>query len=66
MLLNFSLLYFMIIYVYMCHVHLGACQGQKMELEPWELELQVLVSCLIWVLGTEFSFYGRTASTVNR
>ena len=56
----------MIIYVYMCHVHLGACQGQKMELEPWELELQVLVSCLIWVLGTEFSFYGRTASTVNR
>lgn len=27
--------------------------GQKNVLDPWELKLQVTVSCPMWLLGTE-------------
>lgn len=45
----------------------GACRGQKRALDPLELELQVTVGCLMWVLGTElcFFFFARAASALN-
>lgn len=33
--------------------------------ESLVLELQVVVSCLLWVLGTQLRFPGRTAWTLN-
>lgn len=36
----------------MCaHMHVSALGRQKRVLNPWDLELQVVVSCLFWVLG---------------
>jgi hypothetical protein len=29
------------------------CRGQKRALDPLELELQMVVSCLVWMLGTK-------------
>lgn len=29
-----------------------ACEGQKRALHPLELEVQVVVVCLVWVPGT--------------
>lgn len=33
--------------------------------DPLELELEVVATCLVWVLGTEFGSSGRTAGTLN-
>lgn len=44
-------------YVYM---HVVACKSQERGSDPLELELQEPVSCLIWMLGTEFISSGRT------
>jgi len=33
----------------------GDCGSQKTRLDPLELELQIVVSCLMLVLGTELS-----------
>lgn len=39
----------------MCRSHIcGACGGQRKLLDPLEMELQEIVSCLMWVLGTKF------------
>lgn len=42
----------------------GAQGGQKRELEPLELGLQVIVSHLMWVLATQLGSFARTACTV--
>lgn len=42
--------------VFMCasvHMTAGACEGQTGPLAPLQLELQPVVTCLRWVLGTE-------------
>lgn len=43
------------------HVGAGACGGQRTQ-SPLELELQVLVSCAMWVLGEEL---GSITKAVN-
>lgn len=39
--------------VYMCTCVFSICGSQKRALDPFELELQAIVSCLMWLLGTE-------------
>jgi hypothetical protein len=42
--------------VYLCgyaHTNEGACGSQERASEPPELQWQVIVSCLMWVLGTK-------------
>lgn len=41
------------------------CGGQKRALDPMEQELQVVVRCLIWVLGTAFGSSERAASILK-
>lgn len=47
-----------------CHVQVsaGTLRGQKRVLGPLKLEPQTLVSCTLWVLGTEFRSCGEAAS----
>jgi hypothetical protein len=42
----------------------GACRGQRYWISL-ELELQGLVSCLMWVLGTEFRCLTRAKHALN-
>lgn len=42
----------------------GTFSDQKKVLDPLELELQVIVSCLTWALGTKLGPSGRTASAL--
>ena len=39
--------------------------GQKSVLDPLELEFQVVMSCPMWMLGTELGFSGRAPATLN-
>lgn len=39
-------------WVYVHHVHDRAQGGWKKTLDPWELEFQVIVNTLRWVLAT--------------
>lgn len=42
-------------------MYLDAFRGQKMAVsDSPELELQVIVSCLAWMLGSKFGVSGRT------
>ena len=41
------------------------CAGQKRVLDPLELELQEVVSCLTWVLGAELRSSARVAHILN-
>lgn len=43
----------------------GACRGQIRVVDSLELELQEVMSCMLWVLGTEFWSSGRTVSSYN-
>lgn len=43
----------------------GAYRGQKRVSDPLELELQEVVSHLIWMLGIELRSYGRAVSALN-
>jgi hypothetical protein len=43
----------------------GTDTSQRIASDPLEQELQVVVSCLTWVLGIEFRSSGRVQSTVN-
>lgn len=36
--------------MHVCHVNAGACEQQRMASNPPELEVQVLVNHLTWVL----------------
>lgn len=38
---------------YLCICECRCLRGQKRACDPLELELQAIVSCLTWVLGTE-------------
>lgn len=37
------------------HEQGGACRGQKRKSDPMELDSEVVVSCLVWALGSELS-----------
>lgn len=39
--------------LYVYHMYAGARGGQKGALDPLRLQLQMLVSCLMWVKGME-------------
>lgn len=45
-----------------CHVYVNAPRGQKRELGPLQLELQVVRNCQTWMLETNLVSSGRTAS----
>ena len=54
------------VYEFVCmHMYVVVYGGQKKVLESLELELQVIVSHLMWVLGTKFQSSGRGVSTLN-
>ena len=36
-----------------CNMNTDVHRGQKWVLDPQKLELQVVVSCLVWVLGAK-------------
>lgn len=42
-------------------VNAGACRVKEKALEPKMLELQAVVNCLTWVLGTRFRSSARVA-----
>lgn len=50
-------------YMYVCA--LVICRNQERVSDPPELELQALVGCPIWVLGTELGSSTKAASTLN-
>lgn len=54
-------------YFYLCegvYVYTtGACGLEAPD--PLELDSQTVVSCLIWMLGKQFRFFGRTASAFD-
>lgn len=41
------------------------CHWRLKALEPLELELETVVSCPVWVLGTKLKSYGRATSTLS-
>ena len=51
--LSFLCIYVNSCYLFVYHIHALACGDQKKALEPLELELQITMSLLVWVLGTE-------------
>ena len=68
LILKISLLFIMCVwYAYVCgHVSAEVNEGQKRVSGALDLESQVVVSCLMWVLGTEpRSSSARAASALN-
>lgn len=55
----------MCLHVYVCTRHAGAFRGQKKVLTLLELELQVVISPLTRILGTEHGSSGIVASALN-
>lgn len=47
------------------HTCVSNYRGQKGAPDLPDLELQVVISCLMWVLGTEFGFSERVTSALN-
>lgn len=52
-----ALIYLINLYLFVCVSmfarYVGVFKGRKRTLEPTDPQVQVAVSCLIWVLGTE-------------
>lgn len=44
---------------------MGIIGVQEKALDPLKLELQVVVNCLVWVLGTKHVSLGKSASAPN-
>lgn len=54
--------------IYACiymHTCAGAPRGQKRTLGPLELDLSAIMNSQMWMLGTEFVFYPRTARVLT-
>ena len=50
----------------MCaHGFVSAVPTEARGMDPLELELQVVVSCQTWVLGTEIESFARAVSVLN-
>ena len=47
------------------HMCMGASRGQKKLSDPLNLELQVIIGYLMWVLGIELWFSGRVVSVLS-
>lgn len=50
---KFNLCVHICVFVYICHICVGVNGGQKRTSSSLELELYVIVSCLVWVLGNK-------------
>lgn len=48
-----------------CDMCVGACGSQKRELVHLEMEFQGVVSYLLWILRTEYTFSSRAVRTLN-
>lgn len=48
-----------------CYMYAGTHVGQRRMPDPLELELQVVVSLLMWVLGVKLESSERAASDLN-
>ena len=64
-LLSFLCVYVNVCYLFVHHIHALACGDQKKALEPLELDLQITMSLLVWVLGTEPGSSKRTTNALN-
>jgi hypothetical protein len=51
--------------VNVCHMYMGNHGGRKGTLDPLKLELQTVVSYLVWVLETELQSSGEPANARN-
>lgn len=58
--LNFKLCVYMYVYVHECR-----CPQRTEASDPLEVRLQVVVSHLTWVLGTDLGSSGGTARSLN-
>lgn len=56
-----AFLIFIFIYVYVRHM----CWGMGYRIGSLKLQLQAVVNCLRWVLGTKLRSFGGTVSTLN-
>lgn len=45
--------YYICVCAHMCALTCARARGGQNVLDPWELELQVTVSCPMWLLETE-------------
>lgn len=48
-----------------CYMYEGALGAQKRAPSLLELELHAVVTCLLWILGTEFRRSGKAGNTFN-
>lgn len=62
---TFYLHVYMCVCVIVCYMCVDAKGGPKKVLDPLELDLQVVMSHLKWVLGTKLRSFERDASTLN-
>jgi hypothetical protein len=44
--------------VCVCHVYAGAHRAQNRVSAPLKMDLQAIVSCPTWLMGTEFQSWG--------
>lgn len=51
--------------VWVCVYLNTAFGGQRRVLDPVELEFHAVLSCLMWGLGTETKYSGRTVLVLN-
>lgn len=54
---------YVFVYVYL-YVYVGALESQARTSDPLELVFQIVVSPLMWVLGTKLSFTGKAIDSV--
>lgn len=62
---HFENIYFLLILIMCRCVHLYTSVQEPTDADPMELELQMVVSSLIWELGTESRTFGKAASAIN-
>lgn len=49
---------------YACHMCMSAPEGLRRVWNPLALELEAVMNCLTWVLGTELRSFGRTEPSI--
>lgn len=63
--LKINLHFYSCVFVCVCYMGAGACGGRKRMLYCLELESQVVVSCQMWVMGTDLEPFGRAVSAFS-
>lgn len=52
-------------YVFVCNMCTSSCGGQEIIIDNLKLKLNIIVSLLIWVLGTKLQSFRRAESVLN-